>query len=240
MHRGYLVIWRKFFKEHPFWSEKRKFSKAEAWLDILQKTYFGRNKSCVQFVNGRQVEVSYGQCIMTTRYCARRWGWHKNAVRRFFKNLEKMEQIGTATVQQMTRITVLNYEKYDIRRDGDGPETGKLTAQQRPSNVSEYKTINIKKIIKTTQGLTGEKAFMAFWDLYPRKQNRPHTLRIWQELERAGQLPPIENVLMAIYDQLQSDQWQRDGGRFIPSASTWLNAEGWNDQLMRHQKEGYI
>ncbi len=26
-----------------------------------------------------------------------------------------------------------------------------------------------------------------------------------------------------------SDQWTKDGGRFVPHPTTWLNREGWND-----------
>jgi len=28
-----------------------------------------------------------------------------------------------------------------------------------------------------------------------------------------------------------SEQWTKDGGRYIPHPTTWLNREGWNDAI---------
>lgn len=44
MEEGYIPISRKLF-EHPFWSEKREFSYAEAWIDILRLVRFEANST---------------------------------------------------------------------------------------------------------------------------------------------------------------------------------------------------
>jgi len=136
MHRGYLPIWRKFFEEHPFWQEKRKFSKAEAWIDILVNTHFELQPK-QRLIRGRMVTIEYGQCLMTTRYCGQRWGWHKTTVQRFLDMLSKMEQISVKCVQQMSIITVLNFEKYDPKRASDVSSGGPVAGQWRASDVSK-------------------------------------------------------------------------------------------------------
>jgi hypothetical protein len=32
-----------------------------------------------------------------------------------------------------------------------------------------------------------------------------------------------------------SEQWRKDGGQFIPHASTWLRAKGWEDEPAAQQ-----
>lgn len=41
----------------------------------------------------------------------------------------------------------------------------------------------------------------------------------------------LDMLLQALEAQKQTGQWQSDGGRFIPYASTWLNQKRWEDDL---------
>lgn len=71
--------------------------------------------------------------------------------------------------------------------------------------------------------------FDRFWEAYPsgptgRKGGRSHTLKSWikQECE------PLANQIVAAVKLLAaSPDWQRDGGRYIPGAATWLNQRRW-------------
>lgn len=143
MKRGYIPIWRKFFEDHPFWKEKRKFSKAEAWIDILQNTHFDE-KPKKRLINGIWVVINYSECLMTTRYCARRWGWSNSTVARFLDTLVILEQISKKIEHQMTHITVLNYSVYDLRRNAKCNKA--RTVVERSSN--ELKNVNNVKIDK--------------------------------------------------------------------------------------------
>ena len=68
--------------------------------------------------------------------------------------------------------------------------------------------------------------FKLFWERYPRKQNKQVAyaafLRVPPE-DRARLLPALES-------QKLSPQWNRDGGRYIPYPSTWLNRRRWEDE----------
>lgn len=113
MHRGYFALWRK-FQDHKFWTEKRTFSKAEAWIDILMQAQ--HEKEPTQVVLGMTaLTCNYGECLKSTRTWAGRWNWSEAKVRRFFNLLENMKQICSKSEGITTRITILNYSQYDPR-----------------------------------------------------------------------------------------------------------------------------
>ena len=68
--------------------------------------------------------------------------------------------------------------------------------------------------------------FSRFWDAYPRKVARQAAIKAFKA---AISKTNIESMLKALATQKQSQQWQKDGGRFIPHPSSWLNGERWAD-----------
>lgn len=68
--------------------------------------------------------------------------------------------------------------------------------------------------------------FAKFWDAYPSKVGKPKALAVWQRLK-----PDLDNVLSGLKRWKASEQWRKDGGRYIPHPTTWLNREGWNDAI---------
>lgn len=144
MHRGYLPIWRKFFDEHPFWKQKRRFSKAEAWIDLLRMAHFG-DEPREQIIYGRVFTINYGEIVTTARYCAMRWRWPKTTGQRFFNLLKNMQQIGLKTDQGLTRIIILNYSQYDIRRATERATRGPLAGHWRATGGPNIKTNNNNK-----------------------------------------------------------------------------------------------
>lgn len=74
-----------------------------------------------------------------------------------------------------------------------------------------------------------EAKFAEFWKAYPRKTDRKGALAKfakvdWRDVE-------FDDVMAALERQKQSPQWTKDGGQFVPHATTWLNRERWNDEV---------
>ena len=64
---------------------------------------------------------------------------------------------------------------------------------------------------------------------YPRKIGKGAARKAWA---KATDRPPILAVILAnIQAHVDSDQWQREGGQFIPHPATWLNQKRWDDDL---------
>jgi hypothetical protein len=72
--------------------------------------------------------------------------------------------------------------------------------------------------------------FDRFWAAYPRKMAKGDTRKAWAQTEAIR--PDIDAVLKAVLAQRRTDQWLRDGGKFIPYPATWLRAERWDDVLV--------
>lgn len=69
--------------------------------------------------------------------------------------------------------------------------------------------------------------FLAFWEKYPRKVNKGTAWKAYAKAESAGLLP--DDLLDRLDNKRLCDDWQRDGGQYIPHPATWLNGRGWED-----------
>jgi len=85
---------------------------------------------------------------------------------------------------------------------------------------------NIKKTY-TASPTAPPDGFEEFWDIYPRRVSKKEALKVWNRLSPS--MSDRDRILQAVSSQSGSDQWTKDGGRFIPHPATWLNQERWKD-----------
>jgi len=78
--------------------------------------------------------------------------------------------------------------------------------------------------------------FDLFWKAYPRKKSKGQARRTWQKLKKTKILPELDVLLAAIIAAKESKGWKKDGGDYIPHPSTWLNAEGLDDEYVVETK----
>lgn len=71
-------------------------------------------------------------------------------------------------------------------------------------------------------------AFEKLWEIYPRKDSRKATIRVWDKLK--PDRPLCRVMYIAIKHQRRSDQWNEENGKFIPLFSTWLNGRRWENE----------
>lgn len=74
-----------------------------------------------------------------------------------------------------------------------------------------------------------EKRFVEFWAAYPKKVAKGAALKVWKRLKPTQEL--TDQMIAAIQTQKASEQWTREGGRYIPNPATWLNGGRWEDEL---------
>jgi hypothetical protein len=82
----------------------------------------------------------------------------------------------------------------------------------------------IEKEIKIENG----KDFEIFWKAYPKKKNKDKAFEYWQK--KKGK-PPIAEILAKLAVQIKSDDWTKDGGKWIPYPGSYINAGGWFDEI---------
>ena len=71
--------------------------------------------------------------------------------------------------------------------------------------------------------------FLKFWEAYPRKVAKKESLRAFQKLNPDERL--LEAMLKAVNRQRDSEEWKRDGGKYVPHAPSWLNGARWEDEV---------
>ena len=130
---GWIALHRKFL-DHQLWREKREFSRAEAWLDLLMLVHWDDTPDKV-LIDGITFIVERGQTIRSIGTWAGRWGWSESKVRRFFSWLKSDGMIDVQGERKTTRVTICNYDTYQRKRRADGEQTieqiGEQTASRR-------------------------------------------------------------------------------------------------------------
>ena len=77
--------------------------------------------------------------------------------------------------------------------------------------------------------------FDRFWNAYPRKVGKPSAQRAWRKMPPRT---PYENVMAGLERWKQTEQWQKDDGKFIPYPATFLNQRRWEDEPESFVREG--
>ncbi|WP_347220315.1 hypothetical protein [Chryseobacterium sp.] len=75
----------------------------------------------------------------------------------------------------------------------------------------------------------GGEHFKTFWSAYPKKAGKDAAKKAFAKRKFDEQA--FEKVMAALNEQKASEQWQKDGGQFIPHPATWLNQGRFEDEL---------
>lgn len=95
--------------------------------------------------------------------------------------------------------------------DVSKPNSGILALYERPRRRR-------RRVVYTAD-------FLAFWRLYPNRVKKPVAAAAW-EAER----PDLAEVLAALSWQTRLPDWLKEGGRFVPHPSTYINQRRWEDE----------
>lgn len=98
--------------------------------------------------------------------------------------------------------------------------------EERIENNTPYIPLEGESV--TTQEHTDEE-FEAFWSLYPKKKSKGDAKKAWKKLKPSA--TTVSTIMAKLHELINSNDWKRDNGQFIPYPATWLRAEGWNDEV---------
>jgi hypothetical protein len=71
--------------------------------------------------------------------------------------------------------------------------------------------------------------FAEFWSAYPRKVDKQEARKAWDSMHLAN--GEFDSVMTGLERWRNCDQWQKDGGQFIPHPSTWLRKRRFEDEI---------
>lgn len=70
--------------------------------------------------------------------------------------------------------------------------------------------------------------FFEFWAEYPRKDGKARAFELWKRHHLHAQR---ETVIKHLGSVKQTDQWTKDGGKFVPHAATYLSQKRYLDEI---------
>jgi len=73
-----------------------------------------------------------------------------------------------------------------------------------------------------------DEKFNLFWEAYPKRKSKGQAEKAWLKIKPSEQL--LATMLAKIEQATTSEDWMKEGGKYIPYPATWLNAKGWEDE----------
>jgi len=131
-----------------------------------------------------------------------------------------------ASVQECT-------ESYSDPQVSVQASTGSVHVHTEGQNlcIPEEKRREEKNTVSTLQ-LVGveqlEDRFAEFWSAYPRKVTKAEAQKLWSKLNLDRH---ADVILTSLEKHKAQDQWQKDDGKFVPHARTWLSQRRWEDEV---------
>ena len=134
------------------------------------------------------------------------------------------KRLNKKTASDVKNQTPVEDDLTNVERSLNEPSTNHkpLTNNHKPITSSNKSFVQNRKIEKQAM-------FDRFWDLYPKKQSKKQSQSMFEKID--FEKHDFEKILQSLVAQTQSWDWKKNGGEFVPLASTWLNGEKWNDEI---------
>lgn len=150
--QGFIKLNRRFF-DNFLWNEARTYSKAEAWLDLIQMARF---EASTEIIGGKVIELQRGEIPASRRYLELRWTWGSTKVSNFLKMLTDFKMIKQSLKSGQTTILLLNFGTYNDTQTTDKPPTNQRQTRDKPETnqnkeLQEEKELNNFLLEKETK-----------------------------------------------------------------------------------------
>lgn len=132
---------------------------------------------------------------------------------------------------------VLNFMKYRDRDHTAATRSKRYRERQKTDASRRSVTVIHRNVTQADADADAEKSrtlFDRFWLAYPRKEAKKSALKAFLKLKFAN--GDFEKVLAALEVAKKSQQWVRDGGKFIPHPASWLNGRRFEDEQSKPAK----
>ena len=107
------------------------------------------------------------------------------------------------------------------------PETETEKEYTKPSCSSAVPNERVVVVKSKGNRKQPDERFAEFWKRYPRKVAKSEAEKAWMSAHINGE---FQQLLDALDAQKRTEQWAKDGGQFVPYASTWIRQRRWMDE----------
>lgn len=96
-------------------------------------------------------------------------------------------------------------------------------------DIDKEKDIDNIYVQNEVQKPDWEDKFEQFWKLYPKKQNKKK-VQLWFKNKKPNDAL-FDTIIKKLKNFIDTVDWQKENGKYIPMPTTWLNGERWNDEI---------
>jgi uncharacterized protein YdaU (DUF1376 family) len=140
-------------------------------------------------------------------------------IEKFRANTSAKARAGIASAKARQQKATSVQQVFDICETDE-----QLTNNQEPITNNQEP---LKPTMRKKPRIDDDGLFDQFWQIYPKRVAKDAARKAWLKIQNMDQVwPAIQNALAW---QIETDQWSKDGGQYIPNAATYLNQGRWND-----------
>jgi len=203
----------------------------------------------------RRHEINPGERIIGLEKFGKEIGLSLQQVR---TALDKLESTNEITKQSGASFTLVKLNKWDEYQLGNKVNNKRITNEQQTSNkrvtttkecknerMKEVSTVSVDTNSASPRDLYENKKakgnsmslqdFEIFWNMYPNKVNRKKALEKFLKLNSSL----LDAILSGLKAAISSPDWTKDGGKYVPHPTTWINGERWNDKIITNKPKTF-
>jgi len=189
------------------------------WIHLL----FKANHKSNEFLMGNKlISVDRGQFVTGRKALSVETGINESKIQRLLKVFEKCQQIEQQTFTKYRLITITNYSQYQDREQ--------QTNNRRTASEQQLNTNNNVNNENNDNNKNTYVCFDDFWNLYPIKKSKAPAKKKWDKLK-------VTDDLFAKINTHLSTAYLNTDKQYIPHATTYLNQERWNDEVIHHERQ---
>lgn len=165
-------------------------------------------------------------------------GVSKDTVRKLLGELEKVGYlVREQTHNESGHFAGNLYVLQDVAPPlSENTDNGENRQRKTPSTVFSAQTNKDKtKYIPPYNPPKGERepmeydpAFVRFWEVYPKRKAKAAAWKAWRRLRPSP--ATVRQMLEAIDRQRKSEEWTKEGGKYVPYPASWINGRRWEDE----------
>ena len=122
------------------------------------------------------------------------------------------------------RDLFLSYKKNEDEDD----MTMRMTMTMKETHpVTDTVTEGVTGRVTESDSSTAMTLFDSFWQQYPNKAKKELTSGLWMSMDMQPTL--FAEIMTGLQKWIESAEWAKDDGRFIPHPNTWLSDKRWLD-----------
>lgn len=178
-----------------------------------------------------------GYCWASDSYFAELYGVSKTTVQNWLKNLQDCKHISKEVIYKNgskeidKRIIKIIHEPIQENL-GTYPRKLENPTQE---NLRDNNTFNNTYKENNKRKFDVQEAFVIFWDKYPNKKAKPKAMTAFKN--KCKTTNQFDVILKALDAFIESNDWKKNDGMFIPHPATWLNGERWLDDVAIQKKK---